>query len=42
MMDQVINEIKIQQFCNHPNILKLYGYFWDMDCTNLFIHTFKL
>ena len=26
-MDQFINEIKIQMFLDHPNIVKLYGFF---------------
>ena len=29
MEDQVISEIKIQSYMNHPNVLKLYGYFDD-------------
>jgi hypothetical protein len=27
MIDKVCQEIKIQSFINHPNIIKLYGYF---------------
>jgi serine/threonine protein kinase len=27
--DQFIREIKIQMFLNHPNIIKMYGYFDD-------------
>lgn len=27
--EQVIRELKIQQFLNHPNIIKMYGYFDD-------------
>lgn len=29
MLDQFINEIKIQMFLDHPNIVKLYGFFDD-------------
>ena len=29
MVDQLLQEIKIQSFCNHLNILKLYGFFDD-------------
>lgn len=29
-MDQFINEIKIQMFLDHPNIVKLYGFFDDL------------
>jgi len=31
MTDQLIKEIKIQSFCNHENILKLYGFFDDAE-----------
>lgn len=30
MLDQLINEIKIQMFLDHPNIVKLYGFFDDL------------
>lgn len=30
MIDQLIKEIKIQSFCNHENILRLYGFFDDL------------
>ena len=29
MENQVVQEIKVQMFSNHPNILKLYGFFHD-------------
>ena len=29
MIDQFITEIKIQMFLDHPNIVKLYGFFDD-------------
>jgi serine/threonine protein kinase len=31
MIDQFLLEVKIQQFCNHPNILSLHGVFDDTD-----------
>ena len=31
MIDQVLQEIKIQSFCHHENVLKLYGFFDDED-----------
>ncbi len=31
MIDQFVLEVKIQQFCNHPNILSLHGVFDDTD-----------
>ena len=31
MKNQIKNEIKIQSFLNHPNILKLYGFFESND-----------
>ena len=31
MMDQLLQEIRIQIFCNHDNVLKLYGYFDDAE-----------
>ena len=30
MLDQFINEIKIQMFLDHPNLVKLYGFFHDL------------
>jgi len=29
MLDQFVNEMKIQMFLDHPNIVKLYGFFDD-------------
>ena len=29
--DQIKNEIKIQFFLDHPNMIKLYGFFSDAD-----------
>lgn len=29
MMEQFIQEVKIQLFLNHPKLVKLYGYFCD-------------
>ena len=29
MVNQLIREIKIQMFLNHPNIIKLYSFFSD-------------
>lgn len=31
LKDTFIQEIKIQSYLNHPNIVKLYGYFTDID-----------
>jgi serine/threonine protein kinase len=31
MIDQFILEVKIQNFCNHPNILSLHGVFEDTE-----------
>lgn len=31
MIDQLLQEIKIQAYCNHENILKLYGFFDDSE-----------
>ena len=31
MESQIIEEMKLQLFMNHPNILKMYGYFRDGD-----------
>lgn len=29
MLDQFINEIKLQQYISHPCVVKIYGYFSD-------------
>ncbi len=29
MEEQILSEIKLQLYMNHPNILKLYGFFDD-------------
>ena len=29
MMDQFIQEIKINMYCNHPNIVRMFGFFSD-------------
>jgi aurora kinase len=29
MEEQIVQEIKLQMFMNHPNVLKLYGFFND-------------
>lgn len=29
MLDQFIQEIKLQQYVSHPNVVKIYGYFSD-------------
>lgn len=31
MIDQFLLEVKIQSFCEHQNILTLYGYFDDKE-----------
>lgn len=31
MVDQLLQEVKIQNFCCHENILKLYGFFDDQE-----------
>lgn len=31
MVDQLLQEIKIQSYCNHENILKVYGFFDDSE-----------
>lgn len=31
MMDQFIQELKIQLFLNHPKLVKMYGYFSDSE-----------
>ena len=31
MMTQFVRELKIQSFLDHPNIIKVYGYFTDAD-----------
>lgn len=28
-LQQIINEIKLQMYLNHPNILKIYGFYID-------------
>jgi serine/threonine protein kinase len=33
--EQFVRELKIQMFVNHPNIIKMYGYFEDP--TNIYI-----
>lgn len=35
MEDQLLSELKIQTFINHPNILKMYGFFDDTN--NIYI-----
>lgn len=30
MVEQLIREIKIQQYVNHPNVVKVYGFFDDL------------
>ncbi|KRX02465.1 Protein kinase-like domain [Pseudocohnilembus persalinus] len=35
MEEQIIQEIKIQMFCDHPNILNMYSYFDDK--TNIYL-----
>lgn len=29
MEDQIVMEIKLQMYMNHPNVLKMYGHFHD-------------
>ena len=29
MEDQILQEIKLQMYMNHPNVLKMYGFFHD-------------
>lgn len=29
MEAQLVQEIKVQMYCNHPNVLRLYGFFHD-------------
>ena len=31
MVDQLLQEIKIQSYCTHENILKIYGFFDDKE-----------
>jgi len=31
MVDQFIQEVKIQMFLNHPKLVKMYGYFADSE-----------
>lgn len=35
MLDQFVQEIKICLFMNHPNIVRMYGFFTDRD--NIYI-----
>jgi serine/threonine protein kinase len=35
--EQVKREIMIQSSLDHPNILKLYGYFWDSNAVSLIL-----
>jgi serine/threonine protein kinase len=37
MQNQLIQEIKTQSYCNHPNILKLYACFSDAHCIYLLL-----
>jgi serine/threonine protein kinase len=30
MMEQLVRELKIQMFVNHPNVIKVYGFFDDL------------
>lgn len=30
MVEQLTRELKIQQYANHPNIIKVYGFFDDL------------
>jgi aurora kinase, other len=34
-MDQFIREMKLQLYMNHPNVIKMYGYFDDL--SNIYI-----
>ena len=31
MIDQFIQELKIQQYLSHPNLVRIYGYFADKE-----------
>ncbi len=35
MLDQFVQEIKINLFANHPNVVKMYGFFHDQ--THIYI-----
>ena len=37
MLSQLKNEIKIQSFLDHPNLIKLYDFFSDKDRIYLFM-----
>lgn len=37
MVDQLLQEIKIQFYCNHENILKIYGFFDDAESIYLIL-----
>jgi serine/threonine protein kinase len=37
MIDQLLKEIKIQSYCQHENILTLYGVFDDIDFVYLIL-----
>jgi len=32
---QLVREIKIQMFLNHPNVVKMFGFFSDTECIYL-------
>jgi aurora kinase len=36
-MNQLIRELKIHSFLNHPNIVKLYGYAFDRDAIHMIL-----
>lgn len=31
LMHQLVREVKIQSYCDHPSLTKLYGYFSTLD-----------
>lgn len=35
MEEQLVSELKLQAYTNHPNVLKMYGFFHDT--TNIYI-----
>ena len=37
MKQQLINEIKIQSYLNHPNLIQLYDFFYDQERIYLFM-----
>ena len=37
MKQQLINEIKIQSYLSHPNLIQLYDFFYDQDRIYLFM-----